>query len=335
MSQNVKPFLSQWTHSRACSVAVLVLNHANTLSLAAAIDPLRAANRRSARELYRWDIFTADDADAVLTSNIKLAANPLSTITRADLLIVVAGFRLEELSTPSLLRHLREAAPKVQAIAGVDGGSWPLARAGLLDGHSATTHWEDLSRFADSFPKVRVKRDRYVVSETHRKSMITTGGAAPCLDFMLHMISCHHGEDIAAPVARAFVYDPIDHANTPQSLVPQRRLDRKAPLIAKATRIMEANLDAALPSTEIAQQIGVSTRHFERQFAAATGQTPAAFYRNLRLQEAYRLAVDTTQSVQNITLETGFQSQASFARAFHRRFGKSVSMLRGEVKQSD
>ncbi|MFD1808281.1 hypothetical protein ACFSHQ_09540 [Gemmobacter lanyuensis] len=39
-----------------------------------------------------------------------------------------------------------------------------LARAGLLNGHRATVHWEDLEDFATTFPEIEVVPDRYTLS---------------------------------------------------------------------------------------------------------------------------------------------------------------------------
>ena len=50
--------------------------------------------------------------------------------------------------SPNSLAALRRAARSRLSLGGIEAGSWLLARAGLLDGFSATTHWEDLDEFA-------------------------------------------------------------------------------------------------------------------------------------------------------------------------------------------
>src|SRR3546814_14159142 len=72
---------------------------------------------------------------------------------------------------------------------GVEAGSWLLARAGLLDGRAATTHWEDLEDFAARFPEVAVRPDRFVIDGRR----FTSGGASPTFDLMLPLIRSRFG----------------------------------------------------------------------------------------------------------------------------------------------
>jgi len=209
------------------------------------------------------------------------------------------------------------------AYCGVDGGPWVLARAGLLDGHRATTHWEDLEAFANAFPKVTAVPDRFVIDGP----ALTTGGAGPCLDLMLHLIRGQHGAGLAGQVANALLHDPEDRPS-PQRLVPQARLAALAPPVARAVAIMEQTLEDPPAITRIAGQVGLSPRRLEMLFRQHLETGPGAFFLRLRLSEARRLALDTGLSVQDIAVRTGFSSPTTLARAFRRAFGQSVSRLR-------
>ncbi|MFN6952788.1 MAG: GlxA family transcriptional regulator, partial [Albidovulum sp.] len=217
------------------SVGILVMADTNALSLAAAVDPMRAANRRAGRELFSWQFLSAESTSVPLTAGFDVATEPLNDRAQMDLLMIVAGFRLMEQATPMLLTRLRRLAPRLRAMVGIDGGSWFMALAGLLDGHAATVHWEDLETFADRFPRVDVRRDRYVVSGP----MVTTGGAAPCLDMMLDLIRARHGAELALRVAGTFLYEPVHGPAVPQQAVPAARLARADPALGAAIAIME------------------------------------------------------------------------------------------------
>ena len=306
------------------SVGILLLPDSNMLTLAGCVDPLRAANRRADKRLFSWRLLSPDGGAIRLTSGLEIATEPFDTRPDYEVLIIVAGFRLMELATPALMRRLREAAPRLRAIGGVDGGSWILARSGLLDGATATTHWEDLEEFGDVFPDINVVRDRFTISGR----FFTSGGAVPTIDLMLHLIRARHGPKLSDSVASALIYDAVQTASAPQMPVSTARLDRTAPKLAKAVGIMGRSIETPPLSEDIARQVGLSRRGLEILFRKELGQSPGAFFLSLRLQEARRMALDTALKAQEISLRTGFTSQAAFARAFRREFGLSVRDLR-------
>lgn len=180
------------------TIALFVLPQASILEVASALDPLRNANRQLGHEAYRWRVVTPDGQPAPLTCGIELpSSGPLSHAAGADALIVVAGYRLAEVATRPLIRDLRRIAPRFALVGGIDAGPWVLARAGLLDGHRATVHWEDLEDLAASHPEIDVVPDRFVID----RNRVTISGAAPAADFMLHLIRARHGAALARQVA--------------------------------------------------------------------------------------------------------------------------------------
>ncbi|HQU67950.1 MAG TPA: GlxA family transcriptional regulator [Albidovulum sp.] len=306
------------------TVAVLVMAETNLFSLAAAVDPMRAANRRAGRELFIWRYVSAEGGPVPLTAGFTIPTEALTDRTEADLLMLLAGFRLMEQATPALLARLRRLAPRLRGMAGIDGGSWFLALAGLLDGQAATVHWEDLESFAARFPAIETRADRYVISGRY----ITTGGAAPCLDMMLDLIGARWGMELALRVAGAFVYAPYQTGAQPQQSVPAARIARADPALGAAIALMEAGLEDPAPIADIAERIGLSQRRLEMLFADRLGTSPGRFFLDLRLDEARRLVTDTRLPLQEVALRTGFSGQVTFARAFRARFGMAASGLR-------
>jgi transcriptional regulator GlxA family with amidase domain len=304
-------------------VGLLVLNDSNMLSLAAAVDPMRACNRRADQTLFSWQFLAEGGQEVSLTSGIKLQTEEISGFT-GDLLILVAGFGLEEHSTSALNIALRRCVANGTHLWGVDGGSWVMAQAGLLDEHRATCHWEDAEAFAHRFTAVNLVPDRYAISGP----FATTGGAAPCIDLMLHLITIRHGRALSERVAAAFIYDPIHAGEAPQQMIATTGIAAKHPRIARILKQMENLIDSPPTIEALARANGISTRKLELEFKAATGRAPGTYFLDLRLSEARRRAIDSAQSVQEIALACGFTSQASLARAFRQAFGQSVTALR-------
>ncbi len=309
-------------NQNALDTAILVLDDCNTLSFAAAVDPMRAANRRAGRTLFRWRFFTPSGEKVHLTSGLVVDAPAIANLATCSLLIIVAGFRLEEQATPRLLSSLRRLARQGTPMAAIDGGPWVLASTGLLDGHIATTHWEDLQAFSIRFPQVNVRRDRFCISDR----FATSGGAAPCIDMMLYLIDKRHGSDLSRRVGGAFLYDPVPASQQSASSAP--RSVRRNAHIARALSLMDATLEDPLPIPVIATRSGLSLKTLELRFQSHLGLSPKAHYLTLRLSEAHRLVTDTSLPIRDVALATGFGSPAAFSRAFRSAYGTTARALR-------
>lgn len=306
------------------TIAVLVLPHCSILEVASVLDPLRAANRHLGHDAYRWRVVSPDGRPVPLTCGIELGSSgPLSAAEGADALILIVGYRQSEVATRPLLRDLARMAPRFRLIAGIDAGAWVMARAGLLDGHRATVHWEDLEDFASAHPQVDTQPDRWVIDRTRASA----GGAAPAHDLMLHLITTRHGAALARQVAASFLTTTRD-GHEPQ-LAPAPRPDpRLDPRVAAAVGRMEARIDNPETATTIARAVGLSPRRLESLFRENLGLTPAAYAQTLRLQAARRLITDTRHSLTEIALRSGFSSQSALSRAFRHHFGTPPSALR-------
>ncbi|GAA5628730.1 HTH-type transcriptional regulator CdhR [Brucella sp. NBRC 12953] len=294
------------------------------MSLAATLDPMRGANRVTGRSLYSWRVVSPDGSDPITSSGLRVGVNGTFEATSQDILIIVSAFHALEHATPKLLAQLRQSAKQSQLVIGVEAGSWVLAKAGLLNGRKATTHWEDLEAFSQRFPDVEMQSDRWVRDGT----FLTTGGAAPALDMMLALIRTRHGYSIALDVASLYVYDEVRQASDAQPLVSLGRLLKREPRLADAIKIMESHIDRPIPVTRIARRLGLSTRSLEMLFANVIGQSPGNYYLSLRLKAARRLILDTHLSMADTAEQTGFSSISSLSRAFKRHFGQAPSKLR-------
>jgi len=307
------------------TIALCVLPQASILEVASALDPLRNANRHLGHDAYRWRVVTPDGKPVALTCGIELpSTGNLSDANGADALIVIAGYRLNEVATRPLIRDLRRIAPRFQLVGGIDAAPWVMARAGLLNGYRATVHWEDLEDLAAAHPETQVLPDRYVID----RNRATIGGAAAATDFMLHLIRARHGAALARQVAASFLAT-VRKGSEPQ-IAPEGQDPALDPRVARAVAMMEAGLDTPAPIAGIAGKIGLSPRRLETLFRENLGLTPGAYALGLRLSAARRMLTDTKHPLSEIALRTGFASPATLSRAFKARFGKPPGSLRSQ-----
>jgi transcriptional regulator GlxA family with amidase domain len=317
-------FFASRTADHPAIVDILIVDGFSLMSLAATMEPLRAANRVSGRALYEWRLLSTTGRSAVSSSDVPVAVSgALDVVSPRDALIVVAAFDADAHGA-SVLARLRAVARDKVPIGGIESGSWILARGGLLDGYRATAHWEDVEAFAAAFPTVHAVADRYVVD----RDRFTAGGASPALDMMLHLIRMQHGMAIAINVASVFIYDQEHLPTDRQPTVSVGRLEFAEPRLTAAIRIMERSVEEPMSIAQISGRVGLSARSMQTLFVRHVGSTPLGYYLDLRLDAARRLLLQTSWSIVEIAAACGFASASVFCRAFRRRYDCTPRELR-------
>ena len=312
-------------NDQCLQVCLLLLPESSMMSLASTLDTMRAANRIASRNLFEWQILTLDGEPATLTCGIPVTPEGrLADATDADLLMIIAGFNQQKHVDREQLKLIKQCSRRFRAIGGIEAGSWVLARCGLLDNKTATTHWEDQEEFARQFPCIDLKADRFVIDDR----VFTTGGASPTFDFMLYLIRTRYGYPLALEVSSAFIYDGVHSATDTQPLVSLGMLENSEPRVARAIQIMEQHIDETISVSEIAEQMNLSVRMLEYLFVQTLNLSPGAYYRRLRLQTARRMVMDTRLKLQEIAIRTGFNSLSAFSRLFKQYYQQSPGECR-------
>lgn len=311
---------------KICTVSILVLPESSMMCVASVLEPLRAANRVSGNKLYDWQLTSLSGDPVTMTCEVPLAVDAkFNEHLRGDLLIIIGGFNQLKHAPTTELAKIRKAASGFTSVAGVEAGSWVVARTGLLNGFQATTHWEDFEAFADQFPEIEVKRDRFVVDG----KCMTCGGASPAFDMLLELIRKRNGAAIAMEVASVFIYDEAHSRFDAQPLVSLGKIAQQDVRLEQAVRLMEQTIEQPLPVAAIAKRVGVSSNTLESVFKKHVGMTPGRFYLNLRLKAANRMVQDSNLSLREIAVRSGFNSLSAFSRAYGQSFGKSARVVRG------
>jgi transcriptional regulator GlxA family with amidase domain len=305
--------------------AILIMPAFSNLTLAALMEPLRAANRMAGRSLFEWTVVT--DRGQAISSSSGLKVTPdaaIDDVGAFDMLFVVAAFDAERNTSERIKRFVRAASRRGVQIGGLESAAYVLAAAGVLDGYKATTHWEDLEDFAERFPAVAVLPDRFVID----RRRVTSSGALPTLDLMLELLRRDHGLGLALAVSSTFIYEQEHAGHDPQHMVAAGRLSWQDPLLVRAIRQMEAHIDHPRSIATIARATGVGTRELLRRFQIKLKTSPKTYYTHLRLTLARRLLEHTDRPISEVALATGFGSASAFARAFRERYGMTPSALR-------
>lgn len=303
-------------------ILVLVTPNFNLAATATFIDPFRAANYLEGDTRYRWQLVSASGGSCMASNGFCVETQRLSDIqgSQFDIVVMSASWTPETGATHQLLAALRKFARAGSIMGGIDTGAFILASAGLLSGKRATVHYEHIDALKELHEDIEVSEDIFV---RHDNQFTCAGGIASA-DIALHLIQAISGDALANAAARYIFHPLLRPAGTPQNPANVEPLGSHVPAsIREAIVVMEQHLENALTIPKIASRISVSHRQLNRLFVKYVGKSPAAYYRDIRLDRARGFVTQTDMPMSEIAIASGFASQVHFSRAYRERFGLS------------
>lgn len=297
-------------------VGVLPVAGFALMSYACTVEPLRAANLLSRRNLYEVVHFGMDGRTS--SSGAAQVTRDSAPVTGADLdlVLVVAGGDPFAFDDGGAFAWLRQLARRGVRIGGVSGGSVILANAGLMNGRRMTVHWEHAALLADRHPCLLIERRLYVID----RDRVTCGGGTAPLDLMHALIASQHGSVFARLVSDWFLHTDIRTAGAPQRGGVAERIGSHSPAVVEAVTAMESHVGDPLSLPQLALMSGVTPRHLTRLFKESLGQSPMEYYRGLRLEVGKRLVRGSSMPMVDIAEATGFSTAGHFSNAYLAQF---------------
>ncbi|NHQ74991.1 GlxA family transcriptional regulator [Roseovarius gahaiensis] len=305
----------------------VLLENFTLLSFAAAIDSLRIANRMSDHDLYTWKL-AGDTEDRRITSSAGAVFEldmGLDELSRDDTIVLCGGADVQRATTKRLLNWLRRETRRGLKVAGLCTAAYSLARAGLLDGKRATTHWENHDSFIEEFDEVELTKSVFVVDGNR----MSTAGGTSSIDLFLKLIADDHGEKLANAVADQLIYSSIRTDQDTQRLSVPTRIGVRHPKLSQVIQMMEANIEEPISPSVLAKDVGMSTRQLERLFRRYLNRSPKRYYMELRLQKARNLLMQTDMTVINVALACGFASPSHFSKCYRAHYNTTPYRERG------
>ncbi|MFK3730131.1 GlxA family transcriptional regulator [Streptomyces sp. NPDC088090] len=256
----------------------------------------------------------------------------LDTLAPADL-VLVPGIEDPDADVPApVLDGLRRAHTAGVPVASLCAGAFVLARAGLLDGRRAVTHWRLAGTLAARHPKVRVEPEALHIEDT---GIWTSAGTAAGLDLCLHLVRTAHGAEVAATVARSMVTAPFRTGTQAQFIErPTPRTDRDEDALAAVRAHALAHLDEPHTVASLAARAGMSPRSFARHFQATTGTTPLHWLITQRVAAAQKLLELTDHPLPEVARRAGFGSEVTMRQHFASHLATSPRDYRAAFRQT-
>ena len=258
------------------------------------------------------------------------AAPPRLTAGEFDTLIVTGGLVDHRTCDPRLVEWIAKNQGKLRRTASVCCGAFILAGAGLLDGHPATTHWEDCGHLQDCFPDVEVRPNCIYVQDG---DLWTSAGISAGIDMALAMVEQDYGHALALLVARNLVVFLKRPGGQSQFSAPLRSQTTEGPLASLLNWIVE-HPGEDLRTEKLAERANMSLRNFYRAFEAATGTSPAEWVEMARVEIAKRLLEQTSERVEQVAYHSGHSSYETMRKSFAKRLGVSPTAYRARFARS-
>jgi transcriptional regulator GlxA family with amidase domain len=292
------------------------------------VGPLQVFTRASdmhAREnsgspaIYSVEVVSISSSRSLIANcGVRITADRTFREVRGkiDTLLVAGGDAIEQNEiNPEAVRWLKRISPRVRRVGSVCTGAMLLARAGLLDGRRATTHWNWCQTLIKRAPRARVERDPIFVRD---ENVYTSAGVTAGMDLALALVEEDHGSRLALQVARNLVlYLRRPGGQSQFSAALSLQLTDRKPLLELEAWVLD-NLQKPLTVPLLAQRVAMSPRNFARVFTKEMKTTPAKFVERLRVEAARRRLEESHNSMEMIAGECGFGNVNSMRNVFQR-----------------
>nr|AJY78080.1 putative regulator [Myxococcus virescens] len=243
-----------------------------------------------------------------------------------DTLLVPGGeVTMKVGSVPDLPPQLRRLARHARRVASVCTGSFLLARAGLLEGKRATTHWVAGGELQRQHPTCEVSADQIFIRDGN---VWTSAGVTSGIDMALALVEEDLGRNVARQVARMLVVYLQRPGGQSQFSVQMASQWASSSPIREVQEWLPEHLQEDLSVEALAKRAAMSPRNFARAFHAQVGATPARYIERLRVEAARRLLETTQRNIKEIACEVGFGALETLHRAFKRALGLTPAEYR-------
>jgi transcriptional regulator GlxA family with amidase domain len=274
----------------------------------------------------------------------RVVANHLGTLVHTDrtyrehsdpidTLLVAGCMGPRELHyEPGFLDWLRSQSTRARRFGSICTGAFVLAKAGLLDGRRATTHWNWAAELARDYPQVAVDPDPIYIRDG---SCYTSAGVTAGIDLCLALVEQDLGRPLALRIAQmmvVFLRRPGGQSQFSATL--EAQIGEAHPL-GDLLAWLPDHLRQDLSVGSLARRLAMSARNFARLFKQEIGKTPAEHIEDLRLEAARRQLESTSRSSHEVAAACGLASAEVLRRLFRRRLRITPGRYRASFGQTN
>jgi len=284
-------------------------------------------------DAYKIELIAPVKGPVTMSSGLQLLSErSYRDIDATDTLIVSGGLGYAAMARDSdLIEWLGGMESRCERIVSVCTGALILARAGLLDGCAATTHWNYCAELSRKYPGVRVQPDDIFVKHGN---VYTSAGVTAGMDLSLALIEEDWGREVALAVAQElviFVKRPGGQSQFSNVLAAQHCSAKR---FKELVVWIQTHPRESMEIERLSDKIGMSPRNFARAFTQEIGETPAKYVQRARVEAARRDLEDSGYDMERIASRCGFGSAEVMRRNFVRILSVSPSDYRSRFQST-
>lgn len=266
---------------------------------------------------YSVEIVAASAGPVRMSSGLEIVAGrSFRKAKRIDTLLVSGGIGYAEACNDAgLIKWLRWQQPRVRRMASICTGALILARAGLLRGRRATTHWSYCDALRDADAAVEVDPDAIYVQQGN---LYTSAGVTAGMDLALALVEEDWGRETALAVAQALVMYLKRPGGQSQFSSLMAAQESASDPFRELQIWIHAHLHEDLSVERLAAKRAMSPRNFARAFLREVGETPAKYIEHARLEAARRELAESRIGVDQVAARCGFGTAETMRRTFIR-----------------
>ena len=241
-------------------------------------------------------------------------------VEKTDLVVIPALFgdmksAIEK--NKKLLPFIIDQYNKGAEVASLCVGAFLLASTGLLNGKKCSTHWGFQNEFRQMFPEVTVI-DGSIITEEHR--IYSSGGANSYWNLLLHLVEKYTDRHTAILASKYFAVD-IDRQSQSAFAMFQGQKNHNDAAIKNAQVFIESNIHEKITIDELAHEVSVGRRSFERRFKLATNNTVLEYINRVKIESAKRSFETSRKNINEVMYDVGYSDTKAFRTIFKKITG--------------
>lgn len=216
-----------------------------------------------------------------------------------------------------LIPWITEQYHKGAEVASLCLGAFLLASTGLLKGKQCSTHWLFANDFRMMFPDVELV-DGSIITEEN--GLYSSGGANSYWNLLLYLVEKYTDRDIAILASKFFAIE-IDRNSQNAFMMFQGQKEHEDEEIKKAQDFIEDNFQEKISVDQLADQVAVGRRSFERRFKKATNNTVMEYIQRVKIEAAKRSFERSRKNINEVMFDVGYTDTKAFRTIFKKITG--------------